>query len=580
MAYGIKYKLDFCNPDGMLLRYEILKRDYTGTQFNVEGTGTPIVFSGSGKEENSALITTEAIIQIREDANFKVEDIYTSDEKEYQVKYYENNILEWMGYLLPDFFDREISGHPVVELTAVDHLGMLKGIPYQNINGKPYQGRMSFMRLLINCIKHIDIDLNLKIMVDLVCDEWDPIRPEEPYRQLHFFKDTYHESSRFSDDRGNVVSVHDVLETTLNLCNASIYIEGGCFWIVNRRQVELGMGNVFTYDLQGNQIGLSVPYSPKTTNIELVDVGGMQEVNPANSFTQIYSEHGPSFPTPKNNTFQGYGSGSYPSWTNRNGYQVEDTFVDVYRYNADGTIRDQGVTDVARPRIKSKVERSPFPFLQLKYNMQPYMETDPINMGSAESIAFNIGIKGHYNDPLIVILELKSYSAIGHNLTKTYFLKNSGDWAEQDSQKDEGYTENYLSFTLEKPEGRTSTTPWAVSGEFLISSNGLPRINRSEAVLELSVRVYGHTKGEDPDKYMMTIQSLSVDIKRNPEPSGILFSAINNDGHFTKKGEPLLTLFSDKIDGGDGRFSAITRDITSNLFTRSGKLTENWTGLV
>jgi hypothetical protein len=580
MAYGIKYRLSWCAPDGTPLRYEILKNGYSGAVSDVEGSGNPFNIKKLNDDGKSGtIITTEAVIEIREDANFSVDDIYTSDEREYQVKYYKNNVLDWVGYLLPDYFSKEVSGYPVLKLSAIDQLGMLKDKPYQNNNGKPFQERMSFLRLLVNCLKHTGIDLNLKVVADFTCDEWDPIDPIEPYRQQHFLTDTYHESSRFSDGKGNVVSVHDALETTLNLINAQIYIENGYFWVVNRRQRELGIGDVFTYDLQGNQIGLSTPYEPESVNFDLLGVGGTQEIVPPSAATQVYSEHGPSFPMPKNRDFQGYNAGKYPNWTNsnvagfppHNEYRIEDTFVDVYKYDSNGGIHTQGVTSIARPWIKSWLNIHE----QLFYKVQPHMESDPINITGARSISFSIGLKGHYNDTVIAVLALRSYTAVGHELTKTYFMNARGDWMEQ---KHQDLTENFLSFTFDKPEGRTSTTPDAISGEFPISSNGLPQINRNEATLELSVLIYGHTKGEDPEKYMMTIESLTINMDYPEEPSGILFSLIRN-GHFTKKSEPRLTLFSDKIVSGEGggRFLAVTRTITSNLITRSGKLAENWT---
>lgn len=575
MAYGIKYKLDFCNVDGMPLRYEVLKRNYTGEQLPVTGTGSPIIINKAGKNIDSALIPTEAVIQIREGDGFNADDVYTSDEKEYLVKYYENNILDWSGYLLPDFLNREIGGFPVIELSAVDHLGMLKDIPYQNSNGKPFDVKQSLLTVLINCIKATDIELNIKVVVDIICSEWDPIDPVEPSRNLSFFRDTYIEAARFSDDNGNVASVHDVLETTLNLCNARICIEKGSFWITNRREIELGIGTVYTFNLTGTQIGPGVALNPNITNIELIDVGGMQEVAPANSASQIYSEHGPSFPAPKNNSFQGYNAGTYPNWTNYNGYQIENTNVDVFRFNSDGTINSQGVTEVARPWIKSKLD---FRLIDGAINLSalPYMEGDAIDISSSASkgISLSMGIKGHYEDPVAVALILKSFDS-NNQLRHTYLLRDNGDWIEH---KNEEYTKNYIGFSLPKPEGRTSTTPFSVDMSFSIASNGMPATDRTEFRFELSTRIYGHLRGGD-GKYMMTIQSLSIEIQNENEPKGILYSAINS-GKFTKKVDPLLTLFSDKVTDGKGSpFSAVVRTITSNLFTRSGELTENWTGL-
>src|SRR5690606_35946350 len=103
---------------------------------------------------------------------FLLEDTYTADEREYRVDFYYNNLLEWTGYLLPDYFSRELNGFPVIELSAIDCLGTLKDVPYLDTDGRAFTGRQTLLTAVTNCLRSTDIDLPLDVLIDIESEDW------------------------------------------------------------------------------------------------------------------------------------------------------------------------------------------------------------------------------------------------------------------------------------------------------------------------------------------------------------------------------------------------------------------------
>ena len=57
----------------------------------------------------------------------------TSNETELKVEYFEDNVLTWSGFILPDFFSREIGSPNIVRMTASDRLTALKGVTLSDL---------------------------------------------------------------------------------------------------------------------------------------------------------------------------------------------------------------------------------------------------------------------------------------------------------------------------------------------------------------------------------------------------------------------------------------------------------------
>ena len=88
-----------------------------------------VLFYNNDKGDKSGSFRSSgADINIYETTEFNIDELKTSNETEISVKYYINNILNWSGFVIPDFFSETITGgQGVVSMVASDRLGYVEG---------------------------------------------------------------------------------------------------------------------------------------------------------------------------------------------------------------------------------------------------------------------------------------------------------------------------------------------------------------------------------------------------------------------------------------------------------------------
>ena len=115
MAYGIKYRIKYCDKNNVEAKVEIEVRNYAGAVQTVEGT--PDVFllryDLGGKQNN--IISSFADINLYEHP-INIDDLKTLNETDIRVSFYLANDLKWQGFALPDFFETDIKNNAVISI--------------------------------------------------------------------------------------------------------------------------------------------------------------------------------------------------------------------------------------------------------------------------------------------------------------------------------------------------------------------------------------------------------------------------------------------------------------------------------
>ena len=94
---------------GQEARVDIIKGDKTSVEV-VEGSGNPFTLSYKldKNDKSGHVMTSSADIEFFETEEFNIDKLKTSNETELKVEYFEGNVLTWTGFILPDFFSREV----------------------------------------------------------------------------------------------------------------------------------------------------------------------------------------------------------------------------------------------------------------------------------------------------------------------------------------------------------------------------------------------------------------------------------------------------------------------------------------
>ncbi len=194
------YRLTYCNKEGVEARLDIIKGSSTPVEV-IEGTATPFVLNYKmDKPDKSGFFkTSSADISIFETTSFNIDSLKTSSETEIKVEHYIDNILDWAGFVIPDFFSKTIGSPATVEMVASDRLATLKGVALTDLN------QYTSMRdLAVACLAHTGLSLPLYTLADFGNDG-----------QTNAFFKALGLSSRLSDTKGRNISCYDILKSIL-----------------------------------------------------------------------------------------------------------------------------------------------------------------------------------------------------------------------------------------------------------------------------------------------------------------------------------------------------------------------------
>lgn len=134
MAYGVKYQTTFDRIDkaGVAIGYtlQILQKGYSGVITDVIAAGVPVVHSYQTDEPKAPIKGSSlSITLINQNGALPLETFYSVDDDEYQVQFFWETQLMFIGYLVQDDFNEILNDftHEIV-LSANDNLGLLKDV--------------------------------------------------------------------------------------------------------------------------------------------------------------------------------------------------------------------------------------------------------------------------------------------------------------------------------------------------------------------------------------------------------------------------------------------------------------------
>src|SRR5690554_259517 len=300
MAYKVKYRLDYCNKEKLNARLDFEIKDYTSTTI-YDIIGTQDAFSYKVRNEkpdrSGYFRTLEADINIFEDENFNIDNLLTSDETKIRVKFYIEGQLEFVGFIIPDFFEVSIDKPRVISMVASDRIGTLKNqtLPRET-------GVQSFRYMIEQSLLKTGLDLPLNSTIN-----FNPIG-----QSGDFLTNTGGLMERLSSDKGASISCYDIIKSILIVSNSFLVQEKGQWHILNKLEYES---------------------RPKTKDIEQINVGGRRLINPPSSKVGVMAEFGGGIKNPINYNFK-----SLDGWTSYNGFNAELTNKEIIGYSGNNPI--------------------------------------------------------------------------------------------------------------------------------------------------------------------------------------------------------------------------------------------------
>jgi hypothetical protein len=170
MAYGVLYRTIFKDILGVTKQVDILEDGYAGAVTVVNSSRNTVASAWDPDEDTKypQLIASSKDIYLLAPTRKYYINLFTSNKFKYLVKYYENSILIWQGYLLPDLYNETYDNtNYIVNIKAADGLGLLKNIDFLDGSGDPYTGQKTDFEIITICLNKLSLNLDIYSGIDM-----------------------------------------------------------------------------------------------------------------------------------------------------------------------------------------------------------------------------------------------------------------------------------------------------------------------------------------------------------------------------------------------------------------------------
>lgn len=234
--YGPYRELNFCDVDGNEVNVLIEKKSYNGPVGEIEfGGGSPVILSRRGSDNKfHEVIATECKLTFICSENFSLQQLYTTDEREYRVTVTKFGVTKFQGYIIPDSCQEPFMPKPYeVTIRATDGLGGLKNITYPVPAGSSINIRQRFIDILCYVFSQTGLELNIRSIVNLYEMKMLTGIDDDPLAQSQV------NPLRLADDKGQIEDCYKVLEDLCKVWKCSVVQQNG-EWVFFRRREQNG----------------------------------------------------------------------------------------------------------------------------------------------------------------------------------------------------------------------------------------------------------------------------------------------------------------------------------------------------
>ena len=243
-VYNPQFQFTFTNEAGNLIDIQILGLAFTGTLTQLTGGSNPVQINYPTETDRTKGIRgSECILSFMSQTGFTLYDIYTQDERQYQVIVKIDGVPYWTGFIINDFSSEPFQEIGTYEVTikATCGLGGLSGFKFLNQSGYYLFGYISVTALLSLLLQKTGLQLNYYTGVN--------IYETRHNTSLNALDQTFINVQRFFGSDGLPMQCDQVLESLCQTFGAIIFQRAGAWFFV--RQAEMPQLAYYYYSYAG-----------------------------------------------------------------------------------------------------------------------------------------------------------------------------------------------------------------------------------------------------------------------------------------------------------------------------------------
>lgn len=229
--FQLKYYYTFKGLENDNYKVEIYQ-DTTGTLTaqEIRGDENPFSIEYPDCDKFTVIRGSGAELNLLSETDRQFLDLYTANMLEYQVRFYKNNVLHWLGYLDSELYNEaftDVSNY-TVKFTATDGFALLERFNYVDVNGNKYQGLVTQWQVLENCINKLNLPYsNIYVCLSTTSNNFS-LNADETL--LH---KTYCNSQNWYNEDGDPETCRTVLESILMPYAAIILQDNSNLYIID-----------------------------------------------------------------------------------------------------------------------------------------------------------------------------------------------------------------------------------------------------------------------------------------------------------------------------------------------------------
>lgn len=168
----------------MALKYFLEYTDTVGSQFRAEisdvnFSGTPIEINGSASLEYSSVTNVlEAFrgsvltLDLESSPDIDLTDLYSEIETDITVDFFKDSVLMFRGFVKPDgIYTDFVNEIYTISLDCIDGLGTLKDLSFVNPSGLHFQGFMTEIDIIYNCLLRTSLNMPINVNIGIFHNE-------------------------------------------------------------------------------------------------------------------------------------------------------------------------------------------------------------------------------------------------------------------------------------------------------------------------------------------------------------------------------------------------------------------------
>lgn len=232
---NLRYYHDFYGADDVLNRFEILTNG-TVPSMSIEASSEPFMIDYAEVKKLEPIRGAQATLNLICNQIFQFRDLHTDDMQKYQVRFYRDDALYWIGWLDSETYGEALADTPPYGVTfKASDFNITERLKYFDESDKRYRDIAPFITHLKRCFNKLDLPFQ-KLYIGCTTTAND-ISISDAETTLHVL---YMMSDNFYDEDNEPMTCREVIESILQPFGLSMVQKDANVYIYDLNTVKQG----------------------------------------------------------------------------------------------------------------------------------------------------------------------------------------------------------------------------------------------------------------------------------------------------------------------------------------------------